>query len=163
MLAIIAAIAKNNALGKDNQLPWHLPNDLKRFRNITEGHTVIMGRKTFQSLPRILPMRKHIILTRNPLFKVEQDEVVVVHSLEEMLNTIDMQKQNFIIGGAQIYSQLLPIAEKLYLTLIDVEVEADAFFPEITSNQWKVVKQEQGITDVKNPLPHRFLTYERIQ
>lgn len=162
MLSIIAAVARNNALGRDNKMPWHLPNDLKRFRKITSGHTIIMGRKTFLSLPNLLPNRYHIVLTRDKSFQVKASNVKIVHSIAELMEIIDKQEENFVIGGGEIYTQLLPYAQKLYLTLIDKEYEADTFFPEIDYSKWKVIEKQVGIQDAKNPLPHTFITYERI-
>jgi len=163
MLSMIAAVAKNRAIGKGNQLPWHLPNDLRRFRQITTGHTIIMGRKTFESLPGILPDRHHIVITRNQSFKPEDDRVTVVHSVDELLGLINKEEEAFVIGGAEVYSQLLPYAEKLYLTAVDREFEADAFFPELDSSQWTVVEEVEGIVDEKNPIPHRFITLQRVR
>lgn len=163
MLSIIAAVAKNNALGKNNKMPWHLPNDLRRFREITDGHPIIMGRKTFLSLPKLLPNRTHIVLTRDKSFRPGSPEVQVVHSIPELLAIIDPNEENFIIGGGQIYSQLLFHTDKLYLTIIDREFSADTFFPEIDNRKWAIVDRQEGIRDSRNPLPHTFITYARIR
>lgn len=162
MLSIIAAVARNNALGKDNKMPWHLPNDLKRFRKITNGHTIIMGRKTFLSLPNLLPNRYHIVLTRDKSFQTKAPNVKIVHSIAELMEIIDKQEENFVIGGAEIYAQLLPFTQKLYLTVIDKEFAADTFFPEVDYSQWRVLEKQAGIQDAENPFPHTFITYERI-
>lgn len=161
MLSIIVAMAKNRALGKDNKMLWYLPNDLKRFREITTGHKIIMGRKTFESLPGILPNRHHIVMTRNKSYKVEDDRVTVVHSINELMKMLNDEDEFFIIGGGEICSQLLPYTEKLYLTLLDEEFEADAFFPEIDMSRWIVIEKEEGIQDDKNLIPYTYITLQR--
>ena len=159
MLSIIAAIGKNNELGKDNKLIWHLPEDLKRFKMFTTGKTIIMGRKTFESLGRVLPNRKHIVLTHNKEYKYDQEMVEVLCDLEEIEKYINSEEENFVIGGASIYKMLMPYAKKLYITKIDEEFEADAFFPKIDENEWKIVEKEQGITDENNPYRYEYITY----
>ena len=159
MLSIIAAIGKNNELGKDNKLIWHLPEDLKRFKMFTTGKTIIMGRKTFESLGRVLPNRKHIVLTHNKEYKYDHEMVEVLCDLEEIEKYINSEEENFVIGGASIYKMLMPYAKKLYITKIDEEFEADAFFPEIDENDWKIVEKEQGITDENNPYRYEYITY----
>ncbi|NLJ83693.1 MAG: dihydrofolate reductase [Halanaerobiaceae bacterium] len=162
MLSIIAAIGRKNELGKDNSLLWHLPEDLKRFKQITTGHPIIMGRKTFQSLPGILPDREHIVITRDSSFSVPDKRVKVVHSIEEALAIIDQEEENFVIGGGEIYRQLLPFAEKLYLTIIDEEFpEADTFFPEIDYGEWEVIEEIAGLVDDKSQLSYRWVDLNR--
>lgn len=162
MLSIIAAIGRKNELGKDNSLLWHLPEDLKRFKQITTGHPIIMGRKTFQSLPGILPDREHIVITRDSFFSVPDKRVKVVHSIEEALAIIDQEEENFVIGGGEIYRQLLPFAEKLYLTIIDEEFpEADTFFPEIDYGEWEVIEEIAGLVDDKSQLSYRWVDLNR--
>lgn len=161
MLSIIVAIANNNAIGNENKLLWKSPNDLKRFKEITIGHTIIMGRKTYESLPNILPGRHHIIITRNKSFKVEDDRVTVVYSIEEVLPYVNDKKEYFVVGGAEIYSKLLPYVEKLYLTIVDHNFKADAVFPQIDQEKWNVVEKISGIQDEKNPLPYTFVTLEK--
>lgn len=159
MVIIIAAIAKNNALGKDNQLIWHLPADLKRFKSITLGQTVVMGRKTFESLGKPLPNRKNIVITRNRNFKKEG--VTMVNSLEEAL-AISKEKENiYILGGAEIYSQAFPLADLLDLTLIHEHFEADTFFPVIDQSVWKEIKREDHVKDDKNAFDYSFVTYKK--
>ena len=131
MLSIIVAKAKNNIIGKNNKLLWSLPEDLKRFKKLTTGHTIIMGRKTFDSLGRVLPNRKHIVFTQNPDFKVEDENVEIVHSMLEIKQYIDDENENFVIGGAMIYNLLLPYTKKMYVTEINQDFEGDAFFPKI--------------------------------
>ena len=131
MLSIIVAVAENNVIGKDNKLIWHLPEDLKRFKNITTGHTIIMGRKTFESLGRILPNRKHVVFSQNPDFKVNNENVEVVQSMLQIQEYIENEEENFVIGGAMIYNLLMPHVKRMYVTEIDKEFEGDAFFPRI--------------------------------
>lgn len=159
MLSIIAAIGKNNELGKDNKLIWHLPEDLKRFKMLTTGKTIIMGRKTFESLGRVLPNRKHIVLTHNKEYKYDHEMVEVLCDLEEIEKYINSEEENFVIGGASIYKMLMPYTKKLYITKIDEEFSADAFFPEIDENEWEIVEKEQGITDENNPYRYEYITY----
>ena len=162
MLSIIVAKAKNNIIGKDNKIIWHLPEDLKHFKNITTGHTIIMGRKTFESLGRVLPNRKHIIFSNNPSFNVNEENVKVVHSLLEIQDLIEGKEEAFVIGGAMIYNFLMPYVKKMYVTEIDKEFEGDTFFPKIDDNIWKETSREKGIKDEKNNLDYFFVTYERI-
>ena len=163
MLSIIVAKAKNNIIGKDNKIIWHLPEDLKHFKNITTGHTIIMGRKTFESLGRVLPNRKHIIFSNNPSFNVNEENVKVVHSLLEIQDLIEGKEEAFVIGGAMIYNFLMPYVKKMYVTEIDKEFEGDTFFPKIDDNIWKETSREKGIKDDKNNLDYYFVTYERIK
>lgn len=163
MLSIIVAKAKNNIIGKDNQLIWHLPEDLKRFKQLTTGHTIIMGRKTFESLGKVLPERKHIVFSQNPDFKIHDENVQVVHSMLEIQEYIENQEENFVIGGAMIYNLLMPYVTKMYVTEIAQDFEGDAFFPRIDTNIWKEVSREKGIKDEKNPLDYEYAVYEKIK
>ncbi|WP_457616413.1 dihydrofolate reductase [Lutibacter sp.] len=160
MITIIAAIAKNNALGKNNKLIWHLPADLKRFKKVTSNHCVIMGRKTFESLGKPLPNRTNIIITRNPNYTAEG--CIVVHSLQEALKAAEIDENPFILGGAEIYKQAIKIADKLDLTFVHHTFDADAFFPEIDKNRWKETKREDFKSDDKNKFDYSFVTFERI-
>lgn len=162
MLSIIVAKAKNNIIGRDNKIIWSLPEDLKHFKELTTGHTIIMGRKTFESLGRILPNRKHIVFSQNPDFKVNDENVQVVHSMLEIQEYIEDNKENFVIGGAMIYNLLMPYITKMYVTEIDEEFEGDSFFPKIDESIWKEIKREKGIKDEKNNLDYDYVTYERI-
>lgn len=139
-IAIIAAVGRNGAIGKDNDLLCHVPGDLKRFRAITTGNAVIMGRKTFDSIGKPLPGRKNIVVSRQKDLKI--DGVNVVSSLEEALKKTMFENEVFIIGGGQIYEQVLPLASKLYLTVIDKDFEADTFFPEIDYSEWQLVAED---------------------
>ena len=163
MLSIIVAKAKNNIIGKNNKLLWSLPEDLKRFKKLTTGHTIIMGRKTFDSLGRVLPNRKHIVFTQNPDFKVENENVEIVHSMLEIKQYIDDENENFVIGGAMIYNLLLPYTKKMYVTEINQDFEGDAFFPKINLEDWKIIEKEKGIKNEKNNLEYEYVTYERIE
>lgn len=161
MLSIIVAKAKNNIIGKENQLIWHLPADLKHFKEITSGHTIIMGRKTFESLGRVLPNRKHIVFSQNPDFKVNDENVQIVHSMLEIQQYIESEEENFVIGGAMIYNLLMPHVKKMYVTEIEEEFEGDAFFPRINPEIWEEISREKGIKDEKNNLDYYYVTYRR--
>lgn len=163
MLSIIVAKAKNNIIGKDNKMIWHLPEDLKHFKELTTGHTIIMGRKTFESLGKPLPNRKHIIFSQNPDFKVDDENVEVVHSLLQIQDLIEGKEEAFVIGGAMIYNFLMPYVKKMYVTEIEKDFDGDTFFPRIDSSIWKETSREKGITDEKNDLDYYFVTYERIE
>lgn len=161
MLSIIVAIANNNVIGKDNKLIWHLPEDLKRFKSLTSGKTIIMGRKTFESLGRVLPNRKHIILTRNKMLKIENQDVKVITDFNDIEKYINSNEECFVIGGASIYKLLMPFTKKMYVTKIDEEFEADTYFPKIDENDWKIESTEKGITDEKNPYKYEYINYVR--
>ena len=161
MLSIIVAVAKNNVIGKDNKLIWHLPEDLKRFKRLTTGHTIIMGRKTFESLGRVLPNRKHIVLCNDAEMNVDDENVEVIDSIDKIEKYENSEEENFVIGGASIYKLLLPKASKLYITKINQEFDGDVYFPEIDENEWKIVEREQGIKDEKNPYDYEYITYVR--
>lgn len=162
-LSIIVAIGKNNEIGQNNTLLWHLPNDLKHFKDITRGHSVIMGRKTFESLPNgALPNRRNIIITRDKDYIRENIEVV--NSLEQALkifeNTTD--EEIFIIGGGEIYKQAIFLVDKLYITHIEAESkDADIFFPIIDKTIWEETTRENHTKDEKNPYDYAFVVYEK--
>ena len=162
MLSIIVAKAKNNIIGKDNKLIWKIPDDLKRFKELTTGHTIIMGRKTFESLGRVLPNRKHIIFSQNPDFKVKDENVQIVHSMLEIQEYIENEEENFVIGGSMIYNLLMPYVTKMYVTEINEEFEGDAFFPKINTEVWKEVSREKGIRNEENDLDYDYVIYEKI-
>lgn len=161
MLSIIVAVAENNVIGKDNKLIWHLPADLKRFKEITTGHTIIMGRKTFESLGRVLPNRKHVILCNDMEMNVEDENVEVLEDISMLDKYMQDTEEHFIIGGATIYKLLMPKANKIYLTLIHEKFDGDVYFPEISDDEWKIVDRTAGITDEKNPYNYEFITYVR--
>ncbi|HLC61423.1 MAG TPA: dihydrofolate reductase [Candidatus Nanoarchaeia archaeon] len=141
IISLIAAVGKNNVIGTDNKLPWKLSADLKRFKAITSGKPVVMGRKTFESIGKPLPNRTNIIITRDKNYKA--DGCVVVHSAEEALNAAKGNAEIMIIGGEQIFKEFLPIANKLYLTIIDKDFEGDSYFPEYDKSEWKEVSREE--------------------
>lgn len=161
MLSIVVAKGKNNIIGNENKLIWSLPADMKRFKELTTGHVIIMGRKTFESLGRVLPNRKHIVFTQNPDFTIKDENVQVVHSMLEIKEYIDDEKENFVIGGAMIYSLLMPHVSKMYITEINQDFEGDTFFPKINLDIWKETKREKGIQDEQNKFDYDFVTYER--
>lgn len=162
MISIIAAIGKNNELGKKNQLLWSLPADMKHFKKITTGHTVIMGQKTYESIGRPLPNRRNIVLTRDKDFKAEGVEIS--DSLEKTIASLqDSDEEVFIIGGGQIYKQSMDFADKLYITHVDMaDKDADTFFPEIIPIIWNEVSHEENKKDDKNPYNYTFSVYEKF-
>ena len=162
MLSIIVAKAKNNIIGKDNQLIWHLPEDLKRFKTLTTGHTIIMGRKTFESLGRVLPNRHHIILCNDAEMNIDDENVEVLDDISLLYNYINDEQEHFVIGGATMYRLLMPKCNKMYITEINQEFEGDVSFPEVDLNIWKVTEREQGLKDEKNPFDYEYVTYEKI-
>ncbi|MBJ6367936.1 dihydrofolate reductase [Snuella sedimenti] len=159
-LTIIVAAAENNAIGKDNKLIWHLSDDLKHFKNLTNGHHIIMGRKTFESFPKPLPNRTHVVITRQSNYTVP-DGVIVVNNLEDAIDASKDDNQPFIIGGGEIYKQAMHIADKIELTRVHANFEADTFFPEIDTTVWKETTKTFYEKDEKNEHNYSFLTYER--
>lgn len=158
-ITLIAAASENNALGKDNQLIWHISEDLKRFKNLTQGHAIIMGRKTFESMPKALPRRKNIILTRNKNYKAI--DAWVANSLEEALELTGEDSQPFVIGGGEIYQLFIKRASKIELTRVHHSFEADAFFPEIDTREWKLIFEEKKLSTIEQPYKYSYLTYKR--
>ena len=159
MITIIAAIGKNGELGKDNDLIWHLPNDLKRFKKVTAGHHVIMGRKTFESLGKPLPNRTNIVITRNNNFQA--DGCIIVNSLQQAIDAAKSDLNPHILGGAEIYKQAIEIADILDITHVDTTLEADAFFPSIDTSIWQEVSREDHQSDEKHPFNYSFVTYNK--
>lgn len=160
-ISIIVATSKNNVIGVNNQLPWHLPADLKYFKSLTNGHSIIMGRKTYDSIGRPLPNRENIVITRDKKFT--SNDLIIKHSIEEAIEHCNGQEEVFIIGGDTIYKQTLAIANKLYITRVDIVIEnGDAFFPEINDEEWKKVSVEDYEKDEKNKFDYSFEVYERI-
>jgi len=158
-VTIVVAIAQNHAIGKNNQLLWNLPRDLKHFKDITTGHTVIMGRKTYDSVGKPLPKRRNIIITRQNI-TIEGCEVVP--SIEDALTLCADEEEVFIVGGAEIYRQSMHLTNRIYLTIVKKDFEADSFFPPIDVEEWKTTEQEDFEPDEKNPLPFSFITLERM-
>ena len=160
-ISIIVAVAENNAIGKDNRLLWHLSDDLRRFKKLTTGHTLIMGRNTFLSLPGgPLPNRRHIVITDRKGETFPGCEPA--YSIEEALELAGDQEECFVIGGGMIYAQFLPIAGKMYLTRVHQSFEGDTFFPEIDFTRWKMVSSEKVEAGGKNEYAHTYTEYVRI-
>jgi dihydrofolate reductase len=161
MLSIIVAIAENYAIGKNNDLLWHIPEDLKRFKRLTIGHTIIMGKKTYESLPkRPLPGRRSIVITDDP--KDQFEGCITVLSIDEAIKQSDPSVENFIIGGASIYRQFLPLADRLYLTKVHRSFDGDVYFPEIDFNEWKLISKEDFPADQHNDFSYSNLVFDRI-
>ena len=158
-LSLIAAISRNNVIGKDNKMPWHLPADLRFFKKTTMGKPIIMGRKTWESLGRLLPGRQHIVVTRNKDYSAEGVEIV--HSTGAALKQASSADEAVIIGGFFLYQSMLPLTDRLYLTEIDAEFEGDTFFPHWNRDEWKVMSSDSHPADEKNPFPYKFTVYER--
>jgi dihydrofolate reductase len=156
MISIIVAISKNNAIGKDNTLLWNIPEDLKHFKEITSGHTIIMGRKTFESIGRPLPNRRNIVITRDDSYA--HNGIEIANSLIKALDVCKYEDEVFVIGGGEIYKQALPFADKLYVTHVEKEYTGDAFFPEISKEEWVEISKEEHS---ENDPPYRFSTYEK--
>jgi dihydrofolate reductase len=156
-LAVIAAIARNGVIGRNNQLPWQLPEDLKRFKALTMGHHIIMGRKTYESLGRLLPGRTTVIVSRNPHYAV--DGAIVAGSLEQALAACGDDAQPFMIGGAELYKQALQLAQWLYLTRIEQDYEGDAWFPEYDDAEWEETARQACIS--ATGLEYSFVDYRR--
>ncbi len=167
-IAIIVAFAKNNVIGNDNKLLWHLPADMRYFKNLTTGHIIIMGRKTYDSIGKPLPNRENIVISRSKNLQIEG--CIVVNSLEMAIEkakeinknlNVENQKTVFIIGGEQIYKIGLPFAQKLYSTNIEANFDGDAFFPNINIDIWKLENKESFKKDEKNNYDYQFLTYQK--
>jgi dihydrofolate reductase len=160
MISFIWAMDENRVIGKNNQLPWHLPEDLKFFKKVTIGHPVAMGRKTHESIGRLLPGRENIIITRNKEFIC--DGCTVIYSIDEFIAYCQGKEEEvFVIGGAEIFKELIPVVDRLYVTMIYDHFDGDTYFPEFSLEDFKLVLQEKGIRDEKNPYDYEFLIYHR--
>jgi dihydrofolate reductase len=156
-ISIIVAIAQNNAIGKDNQLLWHIPADLKRFKLLTTGHTIVMGKRTFESLPiRPLPNRRSVVITDIAGEQIEG--CTMAYSIDEAIEKMDPDKENFIIGGGSVYRQFLPIAQQLYLTIVQKDFEADTFFDAIDYSEWETIEREDHSEE---ELPYYYINLRR--
>lgn len=156
-ISIIVAIAQNNAIGKDNKLLWHIPEDLKRFKRLTTGRTIVMGKRTFESLPtHPLPNRRSIVIT--DIAGEIIPGCVMAYSIDEAIDLMDEQEENFIIGGGSVYSQFLPMAQHLYLTIVQKDFDADIFFPSIKYDEWDIIEREDHSTET---LPYYYITLKR--
>lgn len=160
-ISLIAAMAENRVIGRDNSLPWRLPADLKHFKALTIGKPIVMGRKTWESLPGLLPDRHHIVITGNESYRAEGCSVV--HSVEEALAAAGDAPEVMVVGGAAFYQQMLPLAQRLYLTLVQAEVEGDAWFPAYDADNWRELEREHHTADERNPYAYTFLTLQRVQ
>ncbi len=159
-LISIAAIAENNAIGKNNDLVWHLPDDFKRFKSLTSGHYIILGRKTFESFPKPLPNRTHVIITRQKDF--QSSGHIVVNSLNEAIAAIPKNEEKaFVIGGGEIYNQAMSRVDQLEITHVHTTVEGDTFFPEINQKQWKVIEETYHPKDERHQFDFTYKTYVR--
>lgn len=161
ILSLLVAADEQNVIGKDNKLPWHLPNDLRYFKNLTWAMPILMGRKTYESIGKPLPGRKSIVITRNTDWT--QDGVVVVHSIDAALAAAQEEevKEIFVIGGAEIYRAAFLVAQRIYLTRIHHHFEGDVFFPELAEEHWSLVKETPCSSDEKNKFAHTFQVWER--
>jgi len=160
MISIIAAVSDDLGIGKNNELIWHIPEDLKRFKKLTIGKSVIMGKKTWKSLPRKpLSGRKNIVLTDIP------DEIIncaiTAYSMEDAVRKSDKNGEVFVIGGGSIYRQFMPVADRLYITHVHKKAPADTFFPEIDPGKWKVIERKECISEDENKIPYSYMIYER--
>lgn len=160
MISIIVAIAQNKAIGINNQLLWHIPSDLKRFKQITLGHPVIMGKKTYESLPKKpLPGRRNVVLTDDPSDSFSG--CTTVFSMDEIFSLLDQEEEVFVIGGASVYKQFLPLADKLYLTMVHKDFTGDVFFPEIDFTQWEQISKEDFPFDDQLGFSYSYVNYRR--
>ncbi len=161
-ISLIVAAATNNAIGKDGKLPWHLPNDMKHFKNITWGMPIVMGRKTFESLGKALPGRKNIVISRQPGWRA--DAVITVKNMEDALFVVKEAdaKEVMVIGGGEIYKSLFDKAHRIYLTRVEAEPEADTFFPSLKPEEWHLMSQQNYEADEKNAYNYSFQVWERI-
>jgi dihydrofolate reductase len=162
MIHLIAAVDENGGIGKDNHLLCHLPADLAHFKELTMGHAMIMGRKTFDSLPGILPGRQHIVVTHQRDFSVADDRVVVYHSVEDVCRDLDDSQSYFVIGGGSLYREFIDRAESLFITAIEAVFPADTFFPAIDTS-WQLIADELHESDAKNKYTYRFRHYMKIK
>ncbi|MFC4769677.1 dihydrofolate reductase [Effusibacillus consociatus] len=158
-ISMIVAMDSKRGIGKNNQLLWHIPEDLRYFKKVTTGKTVVMGRKTYESIGQPLPNRINIVLTKDMNFK--PDGCLVFHSIEDLLSSKYAEEELFIVGGAEIYKLLLPMANKLYITRVEGNFDADTYFPEFDSHGWELVSTTDQAVDSNNPYEYRFEVYER--
>ncbi|HEO8421222.1 dihydrofolate reductase [Niallia sp. FSL W8-0635] len=162
MISLIVAMDINGVIGVNNQLPWHLPEDLKYFKEITTGHPIVMGRKTRDSIGRNLPNRENVVITRNQDYNCEG--CTIFHSVDEFYNWSNAKDEEiFVIGGAELFAETLSNTDRLYITRINHEFEGDTFFPALNWQEWKLVSEQKGIVDEKNIYSHVFYVYERTE
>ncbi|MBI2537015.1 MAG: dihydrofolate reductase [Gemmatimonadetes bacterium] len=161
ILSLIAAMAQNRVIGRNHALPWHLPADLQRFKSLTMGHTVLLGRKTFDTIGKPLPGRRWIVLTRDRGWR--HAGVDVAHDLDEALPSVARDVEVFVAGGAEVYAQALPRADRIYLTVIHAEIEGDARFPALDLSEWRLVDDERHQADARHAFSYSFRRYERVK
>ena len=159
VVSLIAAMARNGVIGRSNRLPWRLPADLQHFKSLTLGKPIVMGRNTWESLPGLLPGRRHIIVSRDTDYRAQGGEVV--HSVDEALRAAGQVPEIMIVGGGHFYAAMLPLADRLYLTLVEAEVEGDAYFPAIDWSQWSEESRETHLADEKNAYDYTFVNFVR--
>lgn len=162
VLSAIAAAAENRVIGKDNKMPWHMPADLKHFKTLTSGHPVLMGRKTYESIGKPLPNRTNIIMTRDMNYSAP--DCIIVNTVEAAVSMADELEMDeiFVIGGAEVYRQLLSQIQRIYLTEIHHQFEGDAYFPELNPDEWKEVSRERHAADENNKYDYSFVVLERV-
>lgn len=161
MISLVVAVAKNGVIGANNKIPWHLPNELKIFKSLTMGHHVVMGRRTYESINRLLPGRTTVIVTRQRDYNVPG--AIVTHSLKEALDAAKDDNEIMVIGGADLFRETLPIADRIYLTRVDAEPEGDTFMPEIDMNEWRETSAQQFEPDAKHAHAYRFSVLDRAR
>ena len=161
-ISLIAAMAENRVIGRDNRLPWHLPDDLKRFKRLTTGHTVVMGRKTYEAIGKPLPDRRSIVVTTRPMSD-RTESVVAAGSLDEALELVRGEAEVFVAGGEAIYRLTLPKADRLYLTLVHAAIPGDAHFPPLDLTPWKLIEDERHEANHRHAYAFSFRTYDRVR
>ena len=159
MLSIIVAVAENGVIGRDGDLPWRLPADLRHFKRTTMGHHLVIGRRTWDEVGKPLPGRTMVVVTRDRALRIP--DVIVVHSLQDALAAAAADDEVFVAGGGEIYRQALPQADRVYLTRVHASVEGDTTFPELDEDEWRLVSRSDHEPDENNPWPYSFLVYER--
>jgi len=160
-ISIIVAMAKNRVIGADNGIPWHLPNELKLFKSVTMGHHIVMGRRTYESINRLLPGRTTVIVTRQPGYRVSGAKIA--HGLEDAIAACDADDEIFVIGGAELFKSALPIADRIYLTTVDAEPAGDTLMPEFDLGKWRETSSQSYPADNGHRHAYRFAVYDRIQ
>jgi dihydrofolate reductase len=158
-ISIIAAMARNRVIGRHNRMPWHLPADLRHFKALTIGKPIVMGRKTWESLPGLLPDRPHIVVTHNPSYHAEG--CTLVHSIDEAIAVAGEVEEIMVVGGGAFYAEILPRVGRIYLTLVDAEIEGDTLFPDLDMAEWVERSRERHLADEKNAYPYSFIVLER--
>jgi len=161
IISLIVAAAQNNVIGKNNTMPWHLPDDLKHFRTLTDGHVIIMGRKCFESIGKPLPNRRNIIITRDQTYEAPGCEVSSSYDEAVMFAGKDHPQEIFVIGGGEIYKLAMKSANRIYMTRVHADIDGDIYFPEIDPALWKETEREEHLADERHPYPFSFETFER--